>query len=286
MVGLETWLRIGRRSLRRAEAQRRFPLASMSQMPVFFGNSFPKSGTHLLTQILAGFGRLGPVVESGLPPILTFEGESGRQRSLAQILRELGRLQPGDVGYGHVQAFPELVETLCQEGWATYFIYRDPRDVVVSHVFYVTDMNNHHVHHDYYVNQLRDFDQRLTVSINGRPELEHPFPDIRARFEPYLPWLELPQVLPLRYEDLIAELHVNLGAVFDHALKRGLVYSGEREAALAALAAAVQPERSPTFRSGKSGGWREHFSEAHKALFKEVSGDLLVRLGYEQNQNW
>lgn len=285
MVGIPLSLRLARRSLRRAAAQNRFPQLPIDKMPLLFGNSFPKSGTHLLTQILAGFSQLGPVAESGLPPVLTFEGESGKPRPLKRILAELERFLPGDIGYGHLHAFPEVIDFMRGQGKAAYFIYRDPRDVVVSHVFYVTDINNRHVHHDHYM-QLKDFDERLKVSILGRPELEHPFPDIRARFEPFLPWLTQNDVLSLRYEDLIKDAQGGLSAIFEHALKRGFIYSGDKPAALASLAAAIQPERSPTFRSGKTGGWRDHFNEAHKILFKEVSGDLLVRLGYEQNQNW
>jgi hypothetical protein len=35
-----------------------------------------------------------------------------------------------------------------------------------------------------------------------------------------------------------------------------------------------------------TGGWREFFTEEHKQLFKDVAGDLLVRLGYEKDNNW
>jgi len=286
VVGIPLSWRLARRSLRRTAAQNRFPQVSIEKMPLLFGNSFPKSGTHLLTQILAGFSQLGPVADSGLPPVLTFEGESGKPLPLNRILGEMERFSPGDIGYGHLHAFPEVVKFLCGQGKAAYFIYRDPRDVVVSHVYYVTDINNHHVHHVYYRNQLKNFGERLRVSILGRPELENPFPDVRARFEPYLPWLEQAAVLSLRYEDLIQDAQAGLSAIFEHALKRGFIYSRDKAAALAGLAAVIQPERSPTFRSGRTGGWREHFTEEHKILFKEVCGDLLVRLGYEQNQNW
>jgi hypothetical protein len=285
MVDVDSLLRLARRAWRRAAARRRFPAVSQASLPVLFGNSFPKSGTHLLTQILSGFAAFGPSVESGLPPVLTFEGESGRPRSLAAIRAQLARLLPGDIAYGHLHAYPEVVAELCSQRFASYFIYRDPRDVVVSHVFYVTDLNNHHVHHAYYAG-LPDFEARLRVSILGRPELDVPFPDIAARFEPYLPWLERAEVLALRYEDLLADLESGLKSILAHALGHGFQTLLPESDALAALAAAVQPERSPTFRSGKSGGWLAHFSEANKQLFKETTGDLLVRLGYEQNQNW
>ena len=48
----------------------------------------------------------------------------------------------------------------------------------------------------------------------------------------------------------------------------------------------IQPKKSHTFRLGKTGGWKEYFTEEHKKLFKDVAGDLLVRLGYEKNDDW
>ena len=49
---------------------------------------------------------------------------------------------------------------------------------------------------------------------------------------------------------------------------------------------AIQPGKSRTFRSGKTGGWKEHFPREHRLLFKDVAGDLLVRLGYEKDNDW
>jgi len=52
------------------------------------------------------------------------------------------------------------------------------------------------------------------------------------------------------------------------------------------LVDAIQPKKSHTFRSGKTGGWTQHFTDEHKELFKDVAGDLLVRLGYEPGNEW
>ena len=40
------------------------------------------------------------------------------------------------------------------------------------------------------------------------------------------------------------------------------------------------------FRKGKSGDWKNHFNEAHKTYFKQKYPKLLVKLGYEENDNW
>lgn len=286
MVNPDLLARLARRWLRRRSAQRKFPDIPIEKQPIFFGNSFPKSGTHLLTQILGALAELGPVVESGLPPIVTFVGDTGKPRSQANILSDLARLLPGDISYGHLHAIPEIIRALCRTGMASYFIYRDPRDVVVSHVYYVTDLNNKHVHHDFYANQLSTFDQRLEVSILGRPDLDIPFPNIRARFEPYLPWLRQSEILSLRYENLLADAQKQLERIWDHAVGCGFLHQPDMTVAVQILQKAIKPSESPTFRTGTSGGWKKQFSPAMKELFKQITGDLLMQLGYEQNSNW
>jgi len=259
---------------------------SLSDVPIFFANSFPKSGTHLLFQVLQGFAQLGPAVDSGLPAVVTFDGPTGQPRPTNAIMRDLQRFRPGDVAYGHLHALPEIVSLLTRDGVAPFFIYRDPRDVVVSHVHYVTEMEPNHVHHNYYRYELQNFDERLRTSILGRPDVDVPFPDIRRRFDPYLGWLELPEVLTLQFEDFITQKEQTLLRVLEHARGRGFpVTLGEQES-LEVLKSAIDPMKSPTFRSGKIGKWRESFNEAHKSIFKEICGDLLIRLGYEQSNDW
>jgi hypothetical protein len=278
-------LRPLRRDARRGAAVLRWGRA-LGGSPALFANSFPKSGTHLLTQVLESFPRIGLAVDSGLPAVVMYTGDSGRARPLAEILADLERFSPGDIGYGHLHAIPEVAARLCSPDFAAYFILRDPRDVVVSHVHYVTDMAPGHIHHDYYKNELKTFDERLSVSILGRPEVGIEFPHIRARFEPFLGWLERPEILSLRYEDFLEDRNAALRRVLDHAMGRGFALMIDPAKAIQILAAGIAPQRSPTFRSGKSGGWRAVFTNEHRRQFKDVSGDLLIRLGYEANMDW
>jgi hypothetical protein len=283
---LQMQARLLRRAVRRLWQMARFHRLSLSGVPVLLANSFPKSGTHLLTQVLQGFPAIGPAVDSGLPAIVTFEGDSGRERPQAEILADLKRLKAGDIAYGHIHALPEAVRFLCQPGYAACFILRDPRDVVVSHVHYVTEMEPNHIHHRFYTEELHNFDERLAVSILGRPDGPVTFPNVQARFAPYLGWLDHTEVLVLHFEDFIQKREATLGRVLDHAVQRGFPLQATRPAAIQALAHSIDPGRSPTFRSGKVGGWRDRFSAENKQLFKQVAGQLLVRLGYEQDDGW
>jgi len=40
------------------------------------------------------------------------------------------------------------------------------------------------------------------------------------------------------------------------------------------------------YRKGVPGDWRNHFTPDHKQYFKERYGNLLIKLGYETDQNW
>ena len=275
-------LRLARWRVRRAHARLKH---GGIVVPALFANSFPKSGTHLLTQVLAGFGLLGPFVETGLPAVTMFEGATGANRQVDGLVQQIIRLQPGDIRYGHLHAEPEILDALCRPGIAPFFILRDPRDVVVSHVFYVTELEPNHSLHQHYA-KLPDFEARLNTSILGLPDVDFDFPDIRGRFEPYFGWLDRPEVLTLRFEDFLTDREAALHRVLDHVIARGFQFEGEPEQAVQILADVIDPQRSPTFRSGRSGGWRERFTPAHKDLFKQVAGDLLVRLGYEEDQDW
>lgn len=252
--------------------------------PILLGISFPKSGTHLLDQILLGFNQVAPFSRRLHSFYAEYEGESGHKRSPEQALRWLDSLRPGDVVSAHLFARDKVIQRVCSPSFVPYFIFRDPRDVVVSHVFYVTEMEAHHVHHDYYTS-LPDFDSRLKTSILGRSDSDVEFSDITARFAPYLGWLDQPSVLKIHFEELINDRAAALNRVIDHFLGR-VPLQEPRQLILESLESSINPNRSPTFRSGKTGEWKKYFTQEHKKIFKDVAGDLLMKLGYEKNNNW
>ena len=258
--------------------------APQNGWPILLGISFPKSGTHLLDQILLGFNRVAPFSPRLHSFYAEYEGKSGCKRSPQQALAWLDSLRPLDVASAHLFARPDVTARVTSAAFVPYFIFRDPRDVVVSHVFYVTEIEARHVHHEFYT-LLPDFDSRLKVSILGRPDADMEFPDIAARFAPYLGWLEQPSVMKIHFEDLIDDRAGTLDLIVDHFLAR-VPLPTPRQLMRYALESSVNPSRSPTYRTGKTGEWRKHFTEEHKRIFKNVAGDLLIKLGYESNQDW
>ncbi len=267
-----------------AQAIWRWKRLSFHEAPPVFGNSKPKSGSHLLLQILNGFTEIMPYRYVDADPIRTINKDGGR-RTADRVAADLQRVPQGVIGWGYVEASPENVAVLCQPNRVNYFIYRDPRDMLVSQVFFATDMHEEHGMHEYY-KSLPDFGARLNVAITGIERDGLKMVSVKQRYEGVFQWLDQKHVMCLRFEDLINHRDDTLNAMLDEVEKTGYRIPTLREKSLAVLVEAIQPKKSHTFRSGKTGGWKQHFTDEHKRLFKEVAGDLLVRLGYEQNNDW
>ena len=267
-----------------AQAVWRWKRFSFTEAPPIFGNSKPKSGSHLLLQILNGFTRIMPYAYVAAEPIRTIRKE-GERRSINDVASDLQSVPRGVIGWGYVEATPENVAVLCQPGHVNYFIYRDPRDMLVSQVFFATDMHEEHGMHTFY-KSLPNFGERLKVAITGIDRDGLKMVNVRQRYVGVFHWLEQSQVMCIRFEDVINKCDATLNAMLGEVEKTGYQIPTPREKALEILVEAIQPKKSHTFRSGETGGWKEYFAEEHKALFKDVAGDLLVKLGYEENEDW
>jgi sulfotransferase 6B1 len=284
-MGLKRQLR---RTLRKpgkyAQAVWRWKRFSFNEAPPIFGNSKPKSGSHLLLQVLNGFTQIMPYAYVAAEPVRTIRKDGGR-KTADRILEDLRAIPQGVIGWGYIEASPENVAFLCQQGRVNYFIYRDPRDMLVSQVFFATEMHEGHGMHAFY-KSLPDFGERLKVAITGIDRDGLKMVSVRQRYEGVFQWLEQPGVMCIRFEDLVNLRDATLNAMLDEVEKIGYTIPTPRGKALKILVEAIQPYKSHTFRAGKTGGWKEHFSEEHRKLFKDVAGDLLVRLGYEENNDW
>ena len=137
---------------------------SLRHAPRVFGNAMPKSGSHLLTQVLHGLPAIGPFVNPGFPPVN--RDEANRPLPDEKVFDGIYRMRPGDIRYGYIHAKEPYISLLTQPEQATIFIYRDPRDMLVSHVFYATDIYDEHGMHHYY-EKLNSMEARLNAAIEG-----------------------------------------------------------------------------------------------------------------------
>src|SRR5512135_1030588 len=95
------------------QAAARWGRFSFDDVPPMFGNAKPKSGSHLLLQILGGFTRIMPYAYVEAEPVRTIT-KDGRRRDQAEVSRDLERMPRGVIGWGYVDPTPENVSILCR----------------------------------------------------------------------------------------------------------------------------------------------------------------------------
>lgn len=253
-------------------------------LPPVLANSFPKSGTHLLDQIVTGLPGRRNYGEFLASMTSSFQF---RQRSVASVKRFLAATVPGEIVRGHLFYDDAYLPDLARKNFVHYLIYRDPRDVVASEAYYLRDMNRWHRLHSYF-RRLPSIEDAISLSISGLdpPVSDLYFPNIRERFRRYEGWLGYGGCLPIRFEELRSEAMPSV-------LKRMAEFYAsradapfDRDECTSAMVRAIAPERSHTFRRGVKGGWREKFTPEHRRQFAELAGDLLIQLGYEADDSW
>jgi hypothetical protein len=253
----------------------------LDDLPIVFGNAMAKSGSHLLAQYLEGIASISPFVFIAEHPVRTTTRE-GRLRSDRRVIKDLHRLLPGDIGWGYIPARDPFIQVLTRRDWISYFIYRDPRDKIISHIYFAMDIHPEHAMRDYY-HSLPTFEDRIAATIEGVPGL---IGSIEESYASYRAWFSAPGVVKVRFEDLIRERAKCLEKMVEPLFDRFLAHHIVMEELIEHLNNAMAPELSRTYRSGKTGGWRDHFTPRNVAQFKEVAGELLIEMGYAHDETW
>ena len=259
-----------------------------------------KSGTHLLSDCLSlmpkmMFSGRHLALANFFASSAKTPGSQSRQGSMppldvARLRKYLERCPQGMFVTAHARFHPTFSDLVEELGFKHILLMRDPRDIAVSHAFYVVQ-NTLHQHHGYYTRTLNSDEERLMVSIRGidrKESAEHPLPSIGQIIGGYLPWLKDPSTLVVRFEDLIgargggdeekqlAEIE-RIGRFVERPLNQNQALQ---------IARKMYGKGSLTFRKGRTGDWQNHFTEAHKNAFKAVAGDALIELGYEGDVGW
>lgn len=241
---------------------------SDSRPPAVFCVSIPKAGTHLLERALC----LHPMLYRKLLPTVS-EENIGRWNGLQDLL---SRLRPGQILASHLRFRPEYPDILNASGVHGIFLIRDPHDIIVSQVHYISKRKDHRAHALF--TSLPDMRSRLRVAITG--DAAHRLPSIGERLDYFAGWLDMNLVI--RFEDLVGPSGGGSAATQSAAVAsifRSISLPID-DASVASICDRLFSSDSPTFRQGSIGGWRRSFDPELDQLFAEVVGDRSVRYGY------
>lgn len=249
-------------------------------LPSFFMNSVPKSGTHLLKNILQGMP--GIIHES------KNELYEGYPYQLKDHFYRLGQIKPNAFGAGHIYYSPEWLYMLKRLNMKHIFISRDLRDVVVSYVYFITEKYPKHPLYEYLTKEAKDQKQRYLALINGVRTEKLQYPSIADWFQPYQGWLKDSYTLSITFEDLVQSkesCRLVLTKIINY-LWNDLTPPVPVQQMLESMEEKMDGKYSLTFRSGKTGSWKEEFDNEVKGAFKKITGNLLIELGYEKDDTW
>jgi len=241
--------------------------------------SIPKTGTHLLMKCI--------------------ESLTGLQQWVSkpdrwQITPERFRYLSQNIKYwpNHLFFNQEFTSYLNNNKNAFFLTFRDPRDQVVSFAFGF---------HSGGLAKKLSFNQLLMALITDDktynligPAYKYLAPlknknikNINEFYQKYIPWLYAPYICAIRFEDLIGPkgggtLEAQLETMKKIAVHLGISLTEDQllEKANSLFGGTW------TFRKGQIGSWKKHFTEEHKAAFKEVAGQMLIDLGYENSFDW
>lgn len=259
-----------------------------------FINGFPKAGTHLVEQMVQ---TIAPPMSEERPWLGSFQGHAWTEDWVTdyKLFRNMGLLIDGSYAKGHMGYRRDIELFLWGIGATVLFVYRDPRDVAVSQVYHIFSEDGRHPEKEPY--REAGIEGALRMVIEGYQGSEagvngpNYYPGVMARWKHYAPWLDVPWVLSMRFESLVnnAEVmakNIIMACVARASLKYGKlgrIAKTELNAAIERMVAAGKDrEKSPTFRKGKIGGWRDYFDAGIVDLWKKNDpDDWTSRLGYE-----
>ena len=137
----------------------------------------------------------------------------------------------------------------------------------------------------YYVyNALANDEERLMASIKGIPAQGF-LPNLYDRhYQGRMGWMGRDDTLSIRFEDLVGGQGGGSRDVQLRTVKRIADWVGSDVDVESVLERIFG--KSKTFTGGKVASWIKEYSESHKDAMKEVTGELLVDLGYEEDHNW
>lgn len=260
-------------------ARRQAAPVDFAALPPVLANSHPKSGTHLLDQIveaLPGRRNFGAFYSS-MTSSYRF-----RRHNLEGTIGVLRNSTPGEIVRAHLFFEEELAAPLAEMNFVHYFIYRDPRDVVLSESHFLRSDHRWHRLHPYF-RDAPSLDEAISMSIRGLPDLapEIDYPNIGERFRRYAGWIGRPDVYSIRFEELRSPRRAAILREMAEFYAARTNLSLDVDAIAEAMQANIDPERSHTFRQGQSGGWRAKFTPEHIRQFEEAAGDVLREFGFE-----
>ncbi|MFG0331164.1 MAG: sulfotransferase domain-containing protein [Phycisphaerales bacterium] len=182
----------------------------------------------------------------------------------------------------HTRPTWENIKIIEQTGNNYIILLRDLRDVAVSWCFYVGNTPHHRLHHMYKPMSIQErLDWYMKTML---PEFIFWVENWQARRNPE-------KGLIVCYEDLRGKTYHELSRIYKHCgidLPESKVHEIVDRHSFRRETGRDPGQEDPTQFNRKAvvGDWINHFTPELKDRFKEMAGETLIKLGYEDDLNW
>ncbi len=239
-----------------------------------FLNSIPKSGTHLLHQILINlnFGEKFGFFAST-------PSWNMRIRRTRDAKKYLSKIYKNEIISGHLFYSEEMENFLKEHSFPTIFIYRDPRAIFLSELHYLSEMNRWHRCHKFY-SKCNSFDEKFDLCLEGLPMENFYYPKFSERISDYIGWINCDHALCIQFEELINE------KTRDKAVKNIIDYLSFFNKDIKGLNfhpsnSLINPENSHTFTGMDPHRWQKTLNTSQILRLESQLGDLINEMGYK-----
>jgi len=248
---------------------------------LLFVAGLPKSGTSWLESMLASYPGFQAV---GIPEAVRYELKHGGSHDFDLPTDVVTRFEKAlAVLKLHVHGSARNVRLLHDANVPYVVLYRDLRDVAVSHYFYVRRTPWHPEYEEYAPRSVEEgllyFGQTL-------------LPDFVDWMRSWRERRSSDLSLELRYEDLLANTEEKFRQVTSHFgldSSNSVIQPIVAEHSFENMSdgrSRGQQDQDSFVRKGVSGDWKNHFTPTLKDLYKKTAGQALIDFGYETDKNW
>lgn len=186
----------------------------------------------------------------------------------------------------HAPYSEEMENLLKERNAVVFFLYRDPRDWVISVINHPpisgVDLYGGPIGDKYFTTLNKD--QKVNFIVRGTQQYYSAY----EAFSKFLPWMNSSVCCPIRFEALLGPKGGRYSEEAQLAELRKIAKALNLNTSDEALLDAANSSygKGIVFSKGKAGTWKEHFNEKNKNLFKKDFADILIDLGYEKNYTW
>lgn len=206
----------------------------------------------------------------------------------AEVLKKLDQLPHGVVVSPLYIRSSDFLAMEKPVEYKAFYVARDPRDLIVSNYFSLK--YSHTPYHPYILEmrkKLNSMSQNdgITCIINS---------STTGTKEVLEGWFsqKIEEIMLVKYEELFSErqkkIFSDLVNHCDIRLSEDVVEYILKKYSFKNISGREQGSEDVKhhYRKGIAGDWKNYFMDEHKDLYKTLSEDLLVKCGYEKDDNW